>query len=169
MAKGQRFWKEPEFYFSLVLFTFIVTVLALSVHLSSKAKLIPIIVAIGALPLTLVNLLACLFPQLRDKVSAVKAGNFISIKRDESQEKTQKPPAFSDFLKVVLWFTGAYVVFFFAGYLPMVISFSILYLKLRVGFTWTRSVVITGVFGLATWAIFTLVLGLEPFGIQYYY
>jgi hypothetical protein len=102
-------------------------------------------------------------------VNALKAGEIVSVKHGESKEEPSKPAPISDLLKIALWFSGAYVVFLFAGYLPMVLAFSIFFLKFRIGFSWMNSAIMTAIFGLATWAIFTLILGLEPFGMRYYY
>ena len=169
MAKVENFWKDPEFYLTLILLGFIVSVLVSCLYLSSKARLIPLTIAVGALPLTLLNLLACVSTPLRARVSALKSVEIVSVKQAEPQEETKKPAPFTEMLKIALWFGGAYVVFFFAGYLPMVVAFSIFFLKFRICFTWLRSATLAAVFGLATWIIFSTVLGVEPFGIEYYY
>lgn len=169
MEKEHRFWKDPEFYFSLLLFVLIVSIMALSTQLSTRARLLPLIVAIGIFPLSLANLIACLFPYLKPKLNALKAGNFVSVKHDEPQEKEEKQREITDFLKILLWFSGAYGVFLVAGYLPMVVLFSLSYLKFRIGFPWLNAVILTIVFAIGTWGVFSLVLGIAPFGIQYYY
>lgn len=169
MAERQSFWEDPEFYLNVVLFALVVTVLFRCAHLSTTARLLPLIVSIGALPLIILNIVASMVSPLKAKMSALKGGDFIKVKHDESHERSNEIIYFSDFLKISLWFIGAYLVFFLGGYLPMVVSFSLLFLKFRIGFTWGRAVIMTLVFSLTTWAVFSLILDLEPFGMRYYY
>ena len=155
MARIHSFWKDPEFYFSVAILAFIAYVLASCPSLSSKGRLIPLIVATGSFPLILLNVLACVFPSLRAAVRGLSAVELLAPAQEDldktEQSRKEKPP------------------FFLAGYLAMVFFFSLFFLKYRIRFTWTRAGFMAGLFSLCTWAVFTLVLGLEPFGVRYYY
>ncbi|MCJ7595730.1 MAG: tripartite tricarboxylate transporter TctB family protein [Desulfobacterales bacterium] len=169
MARIRSFWRDPEFYFSVLILAFIVHVLVSCPSLSSKGRLIPLIVAIGSLPLILLNVLACIFPLLKDAVKGLQSVELFTPEPGESEKKEKEHPPFKEVLSVFLWFIAAYVIFLFAGYLPMVLSFSFFFLKFRIHFTWAKSALMAGCFSVCTWAVFTRVLGLEPFGIRYYY
>jgi len=169
MSKIQPFWKDLEFYFSVVILSFVVFVLVSCPSLSHKGRLIPLVVAIGTLPLTVLNILACIFPSVRATVRALRSVELFAGKGGEAEKKEKEQPPLREMVKVILWFVGAYLLFFFAGYLPMVFFFSLFFLKVRIHFAWTKSALMAVVFSVCTWAVFTLVLGLEPFGIRYYY
>jgi len=172
MSRIRSFWRDPEFYFSVLILAFIVHVLVSCPSLSSKGRLIPLIVALGSLPLILLNVLACIFPLLKGAVKGLQSVELFTpdTEKSEKREKKEKEqPAFKEVLKVFLWFAAAYVVFLFAGYLPMVFFFSFFFLRFRIHFAWAKSALMAVLFSVCTWAVFSLVLGLEPFGIRYYY
>ena len=87
MSQIRTFWKDPEFYFSLLILAFIVNVLVDCPSLSSKGRLIPMVVAIGALPLILLNVLACIFPRLRETVKGLQSVELFTPEPGESEKK----------------------------------------------------------------------------------
>ena len=168
MSVGTKrmFWRDPGFYFTLLLLSFVVLVIVLSFGFPYRAKLFPLIVGFGSLPLILVDVLGKIFPNIAEKMEVLRGGQVFdtskleaggsiredSVNEDEAQVDTRS------LLKVFLWFSGCFVLFYFFGFLIAVVAFLFFFLKFFSSCRLITAVEITAAIGLTVWVIFTVVL-----------
>jgi len=170
-APRSRFLGDAGFYLSLLLLAFVAIVLVLSFGFPYRAKLFPLIVGFGTLPLILVDLLGKIFPSVARKLDALRGGQVFDTSKLEAGGSVGENSGPDDaaqldtgkLLKVCLWFSGCFVVFYFFGFLIAVVAFLFFFLKFFSSCRLTTAMEVTGAVGLAVWVIFTIVLDVPCF------
>jgi len=166
-----KFWQDLGFCFSVVLFIWIVLVIALSFDFPFRARLFPLIIGILALPLIIVTILGKIFVGVADKIKTVRGSTLFDTSAAQKLMKTAETEkteiSYSTLLKIALWFLGAFVLYFFLGYLPATSIFLFSFLKFDARYSWKTCTAITGASAIVAWAIFTAFLNLPP--IQWFF
>lgn len=135
-----KFWKDPGFYLSMVFLAAVLLVILLSFDFSYRAKLFPLIVGFISLALISVDVLGKIFPALAVKIEMLQGGRILDTRELESDSPVdygamgEDPSQFDlrRFLKIMLWFSGYFLLLYFIGYLLSIVIFLLFFLSLSV-------------------------------------
>ena len=161
-----KFWQDLGLYFSVLLFIWIILVIVVGLDFPFRARLFPLIIGIIALPLIIVTILGRIFTGVSNRIEALRGSELFDTsgaqKLMETTEVDKTQISYLTLLKIALWFSGGFILFYFLGYLPATIIFLFCFLRFYAHYRLKTCAAITGVLALAAWAIFTAFLRLPP-------
>ena len=167
MNNGGKLWRKGELYLVVLLFAFTLMVVIGALEFPYKAKIFPLLVGSAGLLLITMDILHMLIPKFGVRFRSLRGGELFEIGKGERTEgappqkkETARPRSI---LKTFLWFIGAFISFYFLGYLLFSIMFLFLFLKFYTSLSLIRSLEITVGFSLCLWMAFSLFLKLDIF------
>lgn len=180
MKTEVKFWRKGEFYFVLLLFFVTLFYVIEALSFPPMSRFFPVIVGGTALAIATADILQLMIPKLGRRFRGFKGGELFKTEKEEEMaraleeakkgdtikeeggEAIEESPA-ARIIKTFLWFVGAYILFYFLGYLLFTVVFMFLFLKFYAHLTIGRSLVMTGGFTLFVWLAFSLFLKLDVF------
>lgn len=176
--KDLPFWHKGDFYLVMLILLFIAMILTLGVGFPRLARIFPLTVGTIALLLLILDVLQLIIPKFSRQFQGFKGMAIFetrqikSLYEKDKMVKAQKSPRIRpmNILLMIMWTYGAYIAFYFLGYLPFSILFIFLFLKFYSAVSLKMSLTITAIVSLFLWVAFSLILKMNVLegGILFY-